>query len=247
VDPGRFQRRLADAAERTALSGAAAILIAPSPDLAYLTGYDPTPLERPSLLVVRPGERPALLVPMLERPLAAAAPAAGALELIAWRDDEDPYGRTAALLGDGDILVGDRIWGAHVLALQAAAPGRTWVSAASVVGAMRARKDPDELHALRRAAAAADAALADLLAGRLTGRRETDVAEELATHLVTHGHASAEFTIVASGPNAASPHHQPTDRVLAAGDVLVLDFGGVLDGYYSDTTRTVSLGVPSER
>jgi len=243
----RFERRLAEAAERTAALGAAALVVGPSPDLAYLTGYDPTPLERPTLLVVRPERRPALVVPMLERPLAAEAPSAGLLELLAWRDGDDPYELTGALLRAGPVLVSDRIWGVHVLAMQSAAPGHAWWSAAPAIGAMRARKDVEELAALRRAGAAADAALTDLLRGRLIGRREVDVAEELAEHLVAHGHAIAAFTIVASGPNAASPHHEPTERVLSAGEALVLDFGGVLDGYYSDTTRTVALGEASDR
>lgn len=247
MDRARYERRLGEAAERTAAAGAGAMVIAPSPDLAYLTGYDPMPLERPTFLVVRPGERPALMVPLLERPLAAVAPAAGVLELVAWRDGEDPYERASELLPDGRILLGDRIWGVHVLALQATARERAWSTASPVVGAMRARKDADELDALRRAGAAADAALADLLERALIGRSETDVAQELARLLVSHGHQRAEFTIVASGPNAASPHHEPTDRVLAPGDALVLDFGGVLAGYYSDTTRTVALGPPSER
>jgi Xaa-Pro aminopeptidase len=247
VDPARFERRLGDAAERTAALGASALVIAPSPDLAYLTGYEPDPMERPTLLVVRPGERPVLVVPMLERPLAAEAPGAAMLELLAWRDTDDPYEQTRTLLPPGTVLVGDRIWGAHVLALQSVTAGCTWASAAPVIGAMRARKDAEELDALHRAASAADTALADLLRGRLIGRREVDVAEELAEGLVAHGHATAEFTIVASGPNAASPHHDPTDRVLAPGDALVLDFGGVLEGYYSDTTRTVALGAAGAR
>jgi D-alanyl-D-alanine dipeptidase len=247
MDPLRFERRLAQAAERTAELGAAAMVIAPSPDLVYLTGYDPMPLERPTLLVVRPQAAAALVVPMLERPLAAGAPGAEALELVAWRDGEDPYERTSALLAPGTVLVGDRIWGVHVLGLQRVTPARMWSSAAPVIGAMRAKKDPAELDALRRAGAAADRALADLLRGQLIGRSEDDVAGELAAGLVAHGHANAAFTIVASGPNAASPHHEPTERVLCDGDALVLDFGGVLDGYYSDTTRTVALGSASER
>jgi D-alanyl-D-alanine dipeptidase len=247
VDPTRFERRLARAAARTAELGAAGVIVAPSPDLVYLTGYDPMPLERPTLLVVRSGERPALVVPMLERPLALASPAVASLELSAWRDGDDPYELAAALLPPGDVLVTDRLWGVHVLALQAAAPGRRWASGAPVVGWLRARKDPDELGALRRAAAAADAALEELLAADLIGRTEFEVAAVLGDLLVAHGHARAEFAIVAAGPHGASPHHEPTARVLATGEGLVLDFGGVLDGYYSDTTRTVTLGEPTAR
>jgi Xaa-Pro aminopeptidase len=120
------------------------------------------------------------------------------------------------------------------------------MSARTIIGALRARKDDHELDALRRAAAGADAALADLLRHPLLGRSEIDVAHELAELLVTHGHAVAAFTIVASGPNGASPHHRPTARVIGPGDAVVVDFGGELDGYYSDTTRTVVVGEPSE-
>jgi Xaa-Pro aminopeptidase len=247
VDPARHARRLAEAAARAASTGAAAVVIAPSPDLAYLTGYDPPPLERPTLLVVRPDRAPALVVPMLERPLAEAAPAATELEVVSWRDGDDPYAVVADLLPRGEVLLGDRIWGVHVLGLQRAAPDRRWGSAATVIGALRARKDAAELDALRHAAHAADAALEELLSTPLVGRREIDVAADVAALLVAHGHASAAFTIVASGPNAASPHHEPGPRVLSAGDALVLDIGGVLDGYRSDMTRTVALGAPSGR
>ena len=167
-----YADRLRGAARRLADAGGGALLVAPSPDLRYLVGYEPMPLERPTLLVIT-ADAPVLLVPRLERPLAAAAPAAGDLELLDWRDDEDPYAIVAScIVGAGTVFVGDRIWGSHVLALQRAVPGAAWASAAPIVGAMRARKDDVELAALRRAAAAADAALANLLSGPLTGRSE---------------------------------------------------------------------------
>jgi Xaa-Pro aminopeptidase len=240
--------RLRGAASRLAEMDAGALLVAPSPDLRYLIGYEPMPLERPTVLVVDARGSVALIVPELERPLAAAAPAAHAIELVGWRDDEDPYALIAQrVTGEGRVFVGDRMWGSHVLALQRVMPGAIWSSAAPIVGAMRARKDAAELDALRRAGAAADAALADLLAEPLAGRTEREVAERLADLLVARGHDVAAFTIVASGPNAASPHHEPTDRPIGDGDVVVLDFGGTVEGYHSDTTRTVSVGEPTER
>jgi Xaa-Pro aminopeptidase len=63
--------------------------------------------------------------------------------------------------------------------------------------------------------------------------------------LTEHGHATVDFTIVGSGPNGASPHHEPSDRRIMEGDLVVMDFGGVLDGYCSDTTRTVVVGAPT--
>jgi Xaa-Pro aminopeptidase len=240
--------RLRGAASRLVDIGGRALLVAPSPDLRYLIGYEPMPLERPTVLVVDAGGDATLIVPELERPLAAAAPAADALELVPWRDDQDPYALIASrIAGGGTIHVGDRMWSSHVLALQRAHPGAAWASAAAVLGAMRARKDAAELDALRRAARAADGALEALLSEPLGGRTERAVAGTLSDLLVEHGHDAAEFTIVASGPNAASPHHEPTERRIERGDAVVLDFGGTVDGYYSDTTRTVVAGEPGER
>ena len=246
--PADHRARVGEAASRLADLGGSALVVAPSPDLRYLIGYEPMPLERPTVLVITAEGSQALIVPALERPLAAEAAGADAIELIEWRDDDDPYALIASRMGaGGTVFVGDRMWGSHVLALQRAMPGATWTSAAPVVGAMRARKDAAELDALGRAAAAADAALGDLLTEPLEGRTEAMVAATLAERLVAHGHDTAEFTIVASGPNAASPHHEPTDRRLGSGDPVVLDFGGTVEGYHSDTTRTVAVGEAGER
>jgi Xaa-Pro aminopeptidase len=243
-----LRARLRQAASRLADAGGSALLVAPSPDLRYLIGYEPMPLERPTVLVIDAGGDVALIVPELERPLAAAAPSADALELMPWRDDEDPYALIASRVqGGGTVFVGDRIWGSHVFALQRALPGLAWMSAAPIVGAMRARKDHAELDALHRAADAADAALGDLLSEPLAGRTERAIAATLGDLLMARGHDTADFMIVASGPNAASPHHEPTERVIGDGDGVVIDFGGSVDGYFSDTTRTVVVGEPGER
>jgi Xaa-Pro aminopeptidase len=131
-----------------------------------------------------------------------------------------------------------------VLGLQRALPGVTFEPAGPVIGRIRAVKDEDELANLRRAARAADEAFRGIIALPFEGRTEGEVAADLAELLVAHGHTTADFTIVASGPNAASPHHQPSGRRIGAKDAVVLDFGGALDGYYSDTTRTVVVGEP---
>ncbi|MDP9300207.1 MAG: Xaa-Pro peptidase family protein, partial [Actinomycetota bacterium] len=231
------------AAAGAADEGLGAIVVGPSPDLAYLTGYDPPPFERPTVLVLRPHRDPTLVVPELERALAAVSGASGVVELATWRDGSDPYDVIAGVLPvNGRVGLSDRIWGVHVLGLQAVAPALSWTSASPVLAPLRARKDADELDALRRAGAAADATFEAICRIGLAGRTELDVADDLARLLVEHGHDTADFTIVASGPNGASPHHEPGSRRIARGDPVVLDFGGSLDGYFSDTTRTVVVG-----
>jgi Xaa-Pro aminopeptidase len=178
-------------------------------------------------------------VPALEAPLAASVVDPD-VELVPWLDGDDPYAAAARLLPrSGTVAVGDRMWAAHLLGLQRAAPSLAYASASAVLGRLRSVKDADELDALRRAGRAADATFRDICTATFAGRREVDVAAELADLLVRHGHARADFTIVASGPNGASPHHEPGTRTIERGDAVVLDFGGELDGYYSDTTRTV--------
>ena len=92
---------------------------------------------------------------------------------------------------------------------------------------------------MTEAARAADRVVARIAGGRLVGRTESDVAREVREHLILEGHQAAHFAIVGSGPNSASPHHEASERVIAAGEPIVLDIGGTVDGYGSDITRTI--------
>jgi len=235
--------RLARVAEVVASRELDALVVSPSPDLVYLTGYDPMPLPRPTLLVLRPDRDPAMLVPELERALAAASPVSEHLELVSWRDGSDPFEAAASLLvGAERIAVADRLWATHLLGLQRELPGAAFSPASPVLSRLRAVKDEHELGALRRAGRAADETFRQIVSMSFQGRSEEDVAHDLAELLVRNGHARADFTIVASGPNAASPHHEPGGRTILPRDAVVMDFGGELGGYLSDTSRTVVVG-----
>jgi Xaa-Pro aminopeptidase len=236
-----FAARIARASAEAADAGLAGILAAPGPDLLYLTGYTPNAVtERLTVLVVTPGREPVLVLPTFERGDAEGADVA----FLEWTDGEDPYAAAAALLEPGRYAISDACWALHVVALQEAGAALTSMTAALPL--LRAVKDADELAALTAAGAAADATFADVLELRFSGRREVDVSADVARLLVEHGHARADFAIVGSGPNGANPHHGAGERVIEAGDAVVLDFGGTLDGYGSDTTRTVHVGEPSE-
>jgi Xaa-Pro aminopeptidase len=110
---------------------------------------------------------------------------------------------------------------------------------------MRMRKDPTEVDALRRAAHATDRVAARLREIRFSGKREADLSRLVADLVIEEGHQAATFSIVASGPNGASPHHEAGTRVIEKGDSVVVDFGGKMDGYCSDTTRTFHVGDPT--
>jgi Xaa-Pro dipeptidase len=122
------------------------------------------------------------------------------------------------------------------------------IAASRPVEALRLIKDDIEVAALRAACAAADTALAGLLAdgGLRPGRTEREVARDLEDRMVAAGAAGPSFeTIVAAGANSAVPHHRPTDAPLRRGDLVKMDFGALVNGYHSDMTRTVVLGEPA--
>jgi Xaa-Pro aminopeptidase len=241
-----YQDRLARAAKEAAAADLDALVITPSPDLFYLAGYDAPLLERLTALIARANGSHLLIVPELERPRAAASPAEGLLDIQSWGDGEDPFDIVSRILADGKRYgATDRMWAMHLLGLQKALPSSGFVLASVVMNRLRVRKDEEEVELLARAGHAADESFAQLSQEGLAGRTEHDVSRRLSELLVENGCTSAAFAIVGSGPNGASPHHDPGQRSICAGDAVVLDFGGWVGGYCSDMTRTVSVGEPS--
>ena len=229
-------------------AGVDGVLVTPGPDLVWLTGYQPTAItERLTLLVLTTDREPTLLVPTLERPDTERADGTAATTVVDWLDGADPYAAASALLRpDGRYAISDSAWAMHLLALQTGLPHTTYDSMTTRLPMMRAVKDANELARLEAAGAAADATYEQILGVRFSGRKETDVAADLAELLREHGHEQVDFTVVGSGPNGANPHHEAGDRTIEVGDCVVLDFGGLMSGYGSDTSRTVCVGEPSD-
>ena len=248
----RYAERLRRLGDLVGERGLAAALIAVGPDLDYLTGYRAMPLERLTMLAIVAGRAPVLIVPRLEEP-AAQAGVRTAVEIRTWMETDNPHALVAGLVeaargrASATIAVSDRLWAMHVLRLQAEIPGMHWTSATGVLRGLRTVKDADEIELLRLAGAAADRVVDQIASGRLIGRTEADVADEVRRRLQAEGHELAEFAIVASGPNSASPHHEASDRLIQAGEPIVLDIGGALGGYGSDTTRTLWVTGGDER
>jgi Xaa-Pro aminopeptidase len=241
-------KRMQRAAEQADAAGLTGVLVAPGPDLVYLAGYSPVAItERLTLLVVQVDREPAMILPILERPDAEAAPSAGMITLTDWTDGSDPYSAAAGLLDpNGRYAISDSAWALQLLGLQQALPDTTYVSMTTALPMLRAVKDADELERLAAAGAAADECFLELLKVRFAGRKETEVAADLAGLLIDHGHSQVDFTVVGSGPNGANPHHEAGDRTIQEGDMIVLDFGGLKDGYGSDTSRTIHVGEPTD-
>jgi Xaa-Pro aminopeptidase len=251
IPPERYGARLAACREAVAEHGFAALLIGVGPDLRYLTGFAGEPMERLTLLVVPRRGQVSFLVPRLEASKATAtAPAAtGTVAVVPFEETDDAAAIVGRLLRDADsagdpIGISDHLWAMHVLGLQRAAAGARFESAAAVMRELRQVKDADEVRLLGLAAGAADRTIDAISAGRLIGRTEAEVGREIRNRLIDEGHDLADFAIVGSGPNSASPHHDAGERIIGAGEPIVLDIGGTLAGYLSDTTRTIWVAGP---
>jgi Xaa-Pro aminopeptidase len=242
-----YRTRMARVTEEAAEAGLDGVVVTPGPDLVWLTGYRPTAItERLTMLVLTPDQRPTLLVPALERPDAEAAEGAASVEIRDWSDGSDPYEVARDLVSqEGHFGVSDSAWAMHLLGLQHVLPGTSYQALTQSMPMLRAVKGSNELARLAMAGEAADATYREVIQLRFEGRRETEVAADVARLLREFGHEQVDFTVVGSGPNGANPHHEAGDRMIQHGDAVVLDFGGLMYGYGSDTTRTVCVGQPS--
>ena len=239
--------RLRRAAEAAAERAVDVLLITPSPDYAYLLGYSAPALERLTCLVLPVEGAPVLVLPRLEEPLArhALGDLSDDLEIVPWDETDDPIRAVQALVGPARrVAIQDQMWARFALRLGAALDPAELVPAGPTMSELRAIKDPDEIERLRAAAAAADRAMLAVTAEGLSGRTEAEVSRHIRDLLIAEGHDDAGFSIVASGPNSASPHHEPGSRTISAGDAVVLDIGGTKAGYASDTSRTAFVGEP---
>jgi Xaa-Pro aminopeptidase len=241
--------RLTAVAAAAAQAGLDALLLTPGPDLRYVIGYDAHQLERLTCLVVPASGDPCLVVPRLELPAAQASPAGRLdLEMVPTGETDDPYALVAARLGDpAAVGLADRMWALMTLRFRAALPGARQELASRALSPLRSRKSTAEVAALREAGQAIDRVHAQVPGWLRPGRTEQQVAADICEAILAQGHARADFAIVASGPNGASPHHTAAGRELRDGDVVVVDIGGTMPtGYCSDCTRTYTIGRPPD-
>jgi Xaa-Pro aminopeptidase len=249
-----FEHRMNRVRQAMAEAGVDALLLSVGPDLPWLIGYQAMPLERLTMLVVGADGEAELVIPGFEVPRVVERP--GVFGVRGWGETEDPVAIVADLVGGAKrVAIGDHTWSRFLVALQRALPGAAWVEGGAVTGALRAVKEAGEVQRLQAAAAGVDRVATALQSGEipLIGRTEADVSAELGRRILAEGHAVVNFAIVASGPNAASPHHHAGDRIIQPGEVVLCDFGGTTaepsgePGYCSDITRCVHTGpVPDE-
>ena len=229
-----------------AVSGVDLVAIGPTANMRYLLGFMPLALKRLCVLLVS-CKATRLIAAQLN---AVELEARTGMEAIPWTDGDGPYPtvvkelKALGLPPGGVLAADDTMYAEALLLLQEAVKPRKSVAAGLLVDTLRICKTETEIEALARSAAQADRALKVGADACRPGVTEREVANKIATYFLQDGAEAVDFTIVASGPNGAFPHHHPGDRCLQTGDTVVIDIGATLNSYKSDVSRMVHLGEP---
>jgi len=229
-------------------SGFSAVAVNAGPTLTYLTGLHFHLMERPVVFVFSLNEQPTIILPELEQ--AKLDHLAFPARIFAYGEDPAKWTETfrdaLAQLNLSAEKVGVEPRQLRLLEYDYLRTACTadFTDGSEIFAALRSIKDAEEVASMRKAVAVAEAALEATLPMVKIGVTEKDIAGELFLQLIRQGSdTSLPFTpIVSSGPNGANPHAQPSARQLAAGDLLVIDWGAAFDGYVSDITRTFAVG-----
>ena len=255
--------RLARALQAMSAAGMDALLLTPGADLFYLSGFEHGhAMERLLALVVRRGGSAQWIVPAMNVPQVEAFAAPGQA-VHGWTDTDGYMGPLrAALDGARSVAFDDEARSAFLMDLLSVAPSARVVPASSILHGLRLRKAADEIAALRAVARQVDDTIPEAVALCRSGATESEIDQGLrAAMLRRDPNSFVAFTIVASGPNSALPHHETGRRRLERGDVVILDFGtrgsiitprggarhhSYLFGYQSDITVTCCVGAPRD-
>lgn len=241
-----YAARLDRAAALAAAAGLDAVIVGPGPDLQYLVGVEGDTIERLTALLIGSSFVPTVVVPRMElAKVRSTAVGDLGLAVVDWVDGENPYDLVATAVGPvGRVGVSDALPALHVVPIGERL-GAAVELATPVLREGRMVKDATEITELRRAGEAIDRVHGRVPEWLRAGRTEREVAADIAEAIVAEGHRTVEFVIVGSGPNGADPHHEVSDRVIADGDIVVVDIGGAVpSGYNSDSTRTYVVGTP---
>ena len=243
--PLRVQRLVDEMRE----NGVDCTAVVPGPNMVYLTGLHFHLSERPVIAFFPSTGQPALLVPALEAVKAEHAVQPIDWQLFIYSDEDGPDGacaRACDRLGLSDKRLAVERLTMRVLELEMVqwnAPDLQVIPAESLLSGLRVTKDADELAHMGQAVAIAEEALARTLEELSPGMTEQEVATLLMMNLLRGGSDGVPFApLVQSGPNSASPHGATSSRRLETGDLLLIDYGAAVGGYFSDITRTFAIG-----
>ena len=247
-----YDQRIAKARNRMEDAGISLLVITPSSDLMYLTGYSKPATDRLTALLLTEHDSyflcPAVEKNYLKEVDCQAAP-------IFWEDSGDPFKKMYSVLSAAPGIsrkscikaaVAGRLQRSCLIRLMELYPGVSWNNADSVLVPLRKSKTPEEIAVIRRAQEMAERAFARLLENGLEGKTERQLSEQLMKLRLEEGFDAVGPGLIACGPGSASPHPILSDNKVQAGDTVMFDFGGTYKGYHADMTRTCAVGYASD-
>lgn len=225
------------------------VVLAPGASFQYVTGIHAHQSERLTLVGIGRDGKVSLIVPLLEADSYADHPD---WAVYTYKDEEGYQGARDAFVRFLHINESSRIGVERdqLRLFEADALGQYYscfISAQDLVMSLRLIKDEDEIGAILRATSIVDQALQEMLPTLKVGMAEVEIAAELEYRMRRLGSAGVPFaTIVCAGERAALPHGEPSIKKVQAGELVVLDYGAIVDGYKADTTRTIAFGDPGK-
>jgi len=229
------------------------LLLNPSPTLEYFTGLHFHLSERPIIVLIVPKHPLIIILPAFEAGKLIALPSKAKI----YTYEEDPKTweiafqkafHDIALVNNHLCIESNRLRFLEINFIQQAAPHIQLMSGDEIIASLREIKDQHEVTAIRKAAEIAQTAFSETISKIQTNMTEKEIASELSYQLLKAG-SEPDFPflpIVASGLNSANPHATPSNRQIKKGDVIIIDWGATYNGYFSDITRTLSIGKPSK-
>ncbi|MCO6450783.1 MAG: aminopeptidase P family protein [Caldilineales bacterium] len=219
------------------------VAVGPTANMRYLAGYASHPDERLCLLLITPDEVRAVVPTLNAEDWIAHCD----ITPVTWADSDGPSRALSSALSARQprrVAVDGTMRADFLLTLLEATKPETARVADSLISPLRARKSADEIEALQRSAALADRAVQAVMDACAPGVTEAELTWVAETTFRQGGASRVEFTLIASGPNGAFPHHHSGARRLQRGDAVIIDIGATLDYYVSDVTRVIFLGDP---
>jgi len=240
------QRKLKGVIKETEFDG---LILNPGPSLYYLTGFHFHLSERPIIFIYKNNFNPALILPELE--LAKVTNSNFPIDTFPYQENPstwiDSFKKAANQLELSGNRLGIEPRGLRYLEqkfIEETSANIKLLPADKLIASLRMYKDEREIANMQEAAVIAEKALQATLPMIKVGITEKEIAFELSIQLIRHGSEPRLpfFPIVSGGPNSANPHASPSNRPLSSGDLLVIDYGASVSGYFSDITRTFAIG-----
>ncbi|GAW28869.1 Xaa-Pro peptidase family protein [Carboxydocella sp. ULO1] len=223
-----------------------AVIATSPPNFFYFTGTWMDSFERLQAVVIPKKGRPVIIIPEMSR---EDLKHLDDVETIFWDDGENAIKILARKLPERGTISIDNKWASeNLIDLISITDNRlSFVKSTDVIGNLRMIKDEIEISLLRKSGSIADKVMARAIEYAKPGITEIDLVREIKRFFSEEGVHNLSFEpIVAKGKNGAIPHHQSNNSVIAEGDMVVIDLGGVKDYYCSDMTRTIVVGQPNQ-